>query len=134
MAQDDEGILPDALDLACREDSARALYCMPTLQNPTGAVMSAERRQAIATVLRKYRLPVIEDDIYRFLTDAPPPLSAFVPELGHYLLGCSKSIARSSDRHSPGCCGVNSFITTSLSNGWRAIRHSRPAARSCGSC
>ena len=93
VAQDDEGILPDALDLACREDSARALYCMPTLQNPTGAVMSAERRQAIATVLRKYRLPVIEDDIYRFLTDAPPPLSAFVPELGHYLLGCSKSIA-----------------------------------------
>jgi DNA-binding transcriptional MocR family regulator len=93
VAQDDEGILPEALEAACREDSPRALYCMPTLQNPTGAIMSAERRQAIAAVLRKYRLPVIEDDIYRFLTEAPPPLSAFVPELGHYLLGSSKSIA-----------------------------------------
>jgi DNA-binding transcriptional MocR family regulator len=93
VAQDDEGILPEALESACREDSPRALYCMPTLQNPTGAIMSAERRRAIAAVLRKYRLPVIEDDIYRFLTDAPPPLSGLVPELGHYLLATSKCIA-----------------------------------------
>jgi len=93
VAQDDEGILPDALESACREHSPRALYCMPTLQNPTGATMSAKRRQAIATILRKHRLSVIEDDIYRFLLDAPPPLSALVPGLGHYLLGTSKSIA-----------------------------------------
>jgi DNA-binding transcriptional MocR family regulator len=93
VAQDDEGILPEALDSACREDSPRALYCMPTLQNPTGTVMSLERREAIAAVLRKHRLPVIEDDIYRFLIDAPAPLSALVPELGHYLLGSSKSLA-----------------------------------------
>ena len=93
VAQDDEGVLPEALESACREDSPRALYCMPTLQNPTATIMSAERRQAIAAILRKYRLPVIEDDIYRFLLDAPPPLSALVPELGHYLLGSSKSIA-----------------------------------------
>jgi hypothetical protein len=29
----------------------RAIYCMPGLQNPTGAVMPAERRQAIAAIL-----------------------------------------------------------------------------------
>jgi DNA-binding transcriptional MocR family regulator len=93
LAQDDEGILPDALESACREDSPRALCCMPTLQNPTSAIMSQERREAIAAILRRHRLPLIEDDIYRFLTDAPPPVSALVPELGHYLLSSSKSIA-----------------------------------------
>ena len=50
-------------------------------------------RLEIAAVLRKYRLPFIEDDIYRFLVDAPPPLTAYLPELGHYLLGSSKGIA-----------------------------------------
>jgi DNA-binding transcriptional MocR family regulator len=93
VAIDDEGILPEALEAACREGSPRALYCIPTLQNPSGAVMSHERRGSIAAILRKYRLPIIEDDIYRFLVDAPPPLSAYVPELGHYLLGSSKGIA-----------------------------------------
>jgi len=93
VAMDEEGILPEALEAACRDGSPRALYCLPTLQNPSGAVMSHERRGAVAAILRKYRLPFIEDDIYRFLVDAPPPLSAYVPELGHYLLGSSKGIA-----------------------------------------
>ena len=94
VAMDEEGIMPEALEAACREGSPRALYCIPTLQNPSGAVMSHTRREEIAAVLRKYRLPFIEDDIYRFLVDSPPPpLSAYVPELGHYLLGSSKGIA-----------------------------------------
>jgi len=93
VAMDDDGILPEALEAACRESSPRALYCIPTLQNPSGSIMSHERRLGIAAILRKYRLPIIEDDIYRFLVDAPPPLSAYVPELGHYLLGSSKGIA-----------------------------------------
>jgi DNA-binding transcriptional MocR family regulator len=93
VAMDDDGILPEALEAACRDGAPRALYCIPTLQNPSGSIMSHERRAAIAAILRKYRLPIIEDDIYRFLVDAPPPLSAYVPELGHYLLGSSKGIA-----------------------------------------
>jgi DNA-binding transcriptional MocR family regulator len=93
VAQDESGVRPDALEAACREDSPRALYCMPTLQNPTGTTMPAERRQAIAAVLRKYRLPAIEDDTYGFLVEAPPPLATFAPDLGHYLLGTSKSMA-----------------------------------------
>ncbi len=94
VAMDEEGILPEALEAACRQGSPRALYCIPTLQNPSGAVMSHRRREEIAAVLRKYRLPFIEDDIYRFLVDSPPPpLTTYVPELGHYLLGSSKGIA-----------------------------------------
>ena len=50
LAMDEEGIRPDALEAACATTEAKALYCMPTLQNPTSAVMSDERRKQIAAV------------------------------------------------------------------------------------
>ncbi|HKF59923.1 MAG TPA: PLP-dependent aminotransferase family protein [Dongiaceae bacterium] len=89
---DDGGIIPEALESICRTEAPRALYCMPGLQNPTGAVMPAERRQAIAAILRRYGVVLIEDDIYGFLGGTLPPLSAALPELGHYLVGTSKSM------------------------------------------
>src|SRR5262249_41067370 len=36
---DGEGLVPEAFEAACRSLAPRALYCMPTLHNPTGAVM-----------------------------------------------------------------------------------------------
>ena len=89
---DESGIVPEALEAICRTEAPRAIYCMPGLQNPTGAVMPAERRQAIAAILRRYRVALIEDDIYGFLGAELPPLSAMMPELGHYLVGTSKSL------------------------------------------
>jgi DNA-binding transcriptional MocR family regulator len=89
---DDAGIVPEALEAICRAEAPRALYCMPGLQNPTGAVMPVERRQAIAEILRRYGVALIEDDIYGFLGSNLPPLAAAVPELGHYLVGTSKSM------------------------------------------
>ena len=51
------------------------LYTIPTHQNPTGGVMSRERRQALFDFCTANRLPVIEDDAYRELwfTEEPPP-------------------------------------------------------------
>src|SRR5688572_18892025 len=37
VAMDAEGLRPDSLENACRATRARALYCMPRLQNPTSA-------------------------------------------------------------------------------------------------
>ncbi|MEA2778923.1 MAG: hypothetical protein QOK29_467 [Rhodospirillaceae bacterium] len=93
VAMDEHGLKPEELETICRDEAPRALYCMPTLQNPTGIVMPPERRGAIAEILRKYQLPLIEDDTHCFLASEGPPLSARVPELAHYLLSTSKSIA-----------------------------------------
>ncbi|AUG52688.1 PLP-dependent aminotransferase family protein [Thalassospira marina] len=93
VAMDEEGILPDVLDNLCRTQSPRVIYLMPTLHNPLCSTMSHERRIAIAEVLRKHNLMLIEDGIYGFLDpDAPPPLSCFVPERAIYLNGISKSV------------------------------------------
>jgi DNA-binding transcriptional MocR family regulator len=39
VALDKDGIRPDALDEACRARKPAALYCMPSFQNPTAALM-----------------------------------------------------------------------------------------------
>ncbi len=54
VATDASGLIPENLDRAFTETGARVLYCMPTLQTPTGSVMPPERRQAIAEIVRKH--------------------------------------------------------------------------------
>lgn len=93
VATDDEGLRPDALEAACRSGEARALYCIPTMHNPTTAVMPEARRAVLAEVAEAHRLSVIEDEIYaHLLPDAPPPLVSRLPELGYYLASLSKTL------------------------------------------
>lgn len=51
------------------------LYTNPTFHNPTGYVMSLERRKALLQLCQDEKLPIIEDDVYRELwLDSPPPV------------------------------------------------------------
>lgn len=91
---DEEGLIPEALEAAIKTTGARALYTCPTIQNPTCAVMSAERRLAIAEICRRHGVTVIEDDIYNFLMERPvPPLATYLPEQTIYLTNLSKPVA-----------------------------------------
>jgi DNA-binding transcriptional MocR family regulator len=91
---DDEGVRPDSLDQACRKHKPKALFCVPTLQNPTAAVMSLKRRHAIIEVARKHHLRLVEDDICGpLLSSAPPPFAALAPELATYIGSLSKCVA-----------------------------------------
>lgn len=91
---DDEGLTPEGLDELCRKTNAKALYAMPTLQSPTTATMSTERRRRIADVARRRGLAIIEDDVYGHLpARRPPPLAAFAPERVLLVSGLSKSVA-----------------------------------------
>ncbi|MNJ11648.1 putative HTH-type transcriptional regulator YjiR [compost metagenome] len=72
VAQDHQGILPDDLDRVARATGARVLVLTPSLQNPTGACMGLERQHAVAQVVLRHGLLLIEDDVYGALTDQPP--------------------------------------------------------------
>src|SRR6266851_1552084 len=73
LAMDADGLLPDAFDSACRGGAIKALYTMPTLHNPTTAIMPEARRREIAEIARRYGVAIVEDDVYGFLLDTPPP-------------------------------------------------------------
>jgi len=87
LAMDDQGLIPKALDTACRADGARVLYCMPSFHNPSGIYMPEERRRQIAEVAKKHDLLVIDDDVFGNLhPDPAPPLSAFIPDNACYVV------------------------------------------------
>ncbi|MFI6481869.1 PLP-dependent aminotransferase family protein [Nonomuraea sp. NPDC050663] len=77
VPMDDEGVRLDLLADAFAMTGARLLYCQPTFHNPTGTVLSAERRARIGDVAHAAGAFVIEDDFARHLghgRPAPPPL------------------------------------------------------------
>jgi DNA-binding transcriptional MocR family regulator len=91
---DEHGLMPAALDAACRQVAPKALYCMPTLQNPTTASMPEERRREIASICVRHGVTIVEDDIYGFLVEgAPPALSSFAPDHSILLTSLSKCVA-----------------------------------------
>ncbi|MFC7458375.1 PLP-dependent aminotransferase family protein [Brachybacterium sp. GCM10030267] len=61
---DDDGVVPEALEEAIRTHHPRMVYLIPTFQNPTGRTMPVARRQAVADVLQRNDVPLIEDDPY----------------------------------------------------------------------
>src|SRR5712691_10716370 len=61
LAMDEHGLRPDALAAACRGRRPKALYCVPTLQNPTSALMPEERRREIARLAREHGVILVED-------------------------------------------------------------------------
>lgn len=69
---DEEGMVPDHLDLLADRHKAAGLYVMPSLQNPTGIVMSNRRRAEIAEIAARRRLKVIENGAYDGLLTSPP--------------------------------------------------------------
>ncbi len=91
---DEEGLVPQALDRAARETGARTVFVVPTLHNPTGAVMGEQRRYDIADVARTHGLAVIEDDIYGKLVDDPPPaIASLYPEGTWHATSLAKTVA-----------------------------------------
>ncbi|MFV3411252.1 PLP-dependent aminotransferase family protein [Pseudomonas nitroreducens] len=94
VAMDQEGILPEALDDICRQHRVAALYCTPTLQNPTTSVLSEPRRATLAEVCRKYNLLILEDETHAVLLENRPlPLSHHAPERSVLIGGLSKGVS-----------------------------------------
>lgn len=93
LQMDADGILPGALERAITEHHPRALYLNPTLQNPLTLTMPADRRRAVAEILHKHDLPLVEDDACCFVAaGAPAPMSRLIPDLGWHVAGLSKCL------------------------------------------
>lgn len=80
LAMDEGGIIPDAFEEACRNKAPRALYVIPSIDNPTTATLSEDRRQRLIAIARQHRVVIIEDDPYAPLRTRTTP--AFVSLAG----------------------------------------------------
>jgi DNA-binding transcriptional MocR family regulator len=82
---DGDGVRTDLLADAFAASGARVFACQPLFQNPTGAVLSPERRREVLAITRANEGFVVEDDFARRLVHAdapplPPPLAAADPD------------------------------------------------------
>lgn len=106
LDMDEFGLRPEAFRAACRTHAPKALYCCPTLHNPTTATMTEQRRRDIADIAVEFGVPVIEDDAYGRLPDpAPSTLAAYAPDNTYLISGLSKCLApglRIAYVHAPG--------------------------------
>ena len=91
---DGNGVKTDELEALIAEHKPKFVYLIPTFGNPSGAMLSAERRKAVLEMAVKHNTLIVEDDPYGdlYFGDAPPPsllnLSASVPGSRELLVHC----------------------------------------------
>lgn len=77
LSIDKEGVMMGPLAEACLNYSIKMIFINPIFQNPTGSIMSFERKAALLEFCQLRRIPIVEDDVYgglNFSTDEVTPL------------------------------------------------------------
>ncbi len=82
---DGHGVKTDELEKLIAEHQPKFVYLIPTFGNPSGALLSLERRKKVLEMAVKYNTLIVEDDPYGdlYFNEPPPPsllaLSVDVP-------------------------------------------------------
>jgi len=81
VAMDEQGMDMDDLERVLNaHPDAKFIYTVPDFQNPTGRVLSGERRRRLVELAEQYDVMVIEDNPYYFLRfegTGVPPVKAY---------------------------------------------------------
>lgn len=91
---DAHGVQVDKLEELIAQHKPKFVYLIPTFGNPSGALLSLERRRRILELAVKYQVLVVEDDPYGdlYFGEAPPPsllaLSKEVPGSREWIAHC----------------------------------------------
>jgi 2-aminoadipate transaminase len=106
---DGEGVQTDALERLIVEHQPKFVYLIPTFGNPSGAMLSLERRKRVLELAVQHDVLIVEDDPYGdlYFVDAPPPS----------LLALSGQVPGSRDRlvH---CGSLSKVLSPGLRVGW----------------
>ncbi|RZJ18336.1 MAG: PLP-dependent aminotransferase family protein [Haliea sp.] len=91
---DANGVKTDELEKLIAEHKPKFVYLIPTFGNPSGAMLSLERRKKVLELAVKYNTLIVEDDPYGdlYFNEAPPPsilsLSKDVPGSRELIAHC----------------------------------------------
>ena len=94
---DQEGMLAEELEAQHRIKPIHGVFLSPSCCNPTTVMISERRKTALAEVIGRCGMILIEDDIHAFLSagiieDYRGPISRFLPEQSVYISGTSKPL------------------------------------------
>ncbi len=106
---DAKGVDTDALEKLMAEHKPKFVYLIPTFGNPSGAMLSLERRKKVLALAVKYNTLVVEDDPYGdlYFNEAPPPS---ILSLSNDVPGSRELIAH--------CGSMSKVLSPGLRVGW----------------
>lgn len=93
---DEKGMKIEVLEQLLQRYRPKMIYTIPTFQNPTGTEMDLERRRRLVELASKYRVIILEDDVYGDLCyeGEPNPMLKSMDSQGYviYLSTFSKNV------------------------------------------
>lgn len=94
IKMDESGIIPHALEAACKNAEIKGLYLMPSCQNPTLCQIPEFRRHELTEICRRYDVKIIEDDVYALsLEQKLTPLASLAPERTFFIASTSEALS-----------------------------------------
>jgi DNA-binding transcriptional MocR family regulator len=93
VERDTDGMLPDALEQACRKHGPQVLVSSFTIHSPTTQTTTLERRIALARIAAKYEMQIIDDDAFGIFSSDSPCMQTIAPERTWYIGALSKSVS-----------------------------------------
>ncbi|MET3372886.1 DNA-binding transcriptional MocR family regulator [Variovorax boronicumulans] len=106
---DANGVKTDELEKLIAEHKPKFVYLIPTFGNPSGAMLSLERRKKVLELAVKYQTLIVEDDPYGdlYFGEAPPPS----------IMSLSKDVPGSRDLLAH-CGSLSKVLSPGLRIGW----------------
>ncbi len=106
---DADGVKTDELEKLIAEHKPKFVYLIPTFGNPSGAMLTLERRKKVLELAVKYQTLVVEDDPYGdlYFGEAPPPS---ILSLAKDVPGARELIAH--------CGSLSKVLSPGLRVGW----------------
>lgn len=106
---DANGVQTDVLEKLIAEHRPKLVYLIPTFGNPSGAMLSLERRKRVLELAVKYQTLIVEDDPYGdlYFGEAPPPS---ILALSHQVPGSRALLAH--------CGSLSKVLSPGLRVGW----------------
>ena len=106
---DANGVDTEELEKLIAEHKPKFVYLIPTFGNPSGALLSLERRKKVLALAVKYNTLIVEDDPYGdlYFNAAPPPS----------ILSLSKDVSGSRELIAH-CGSLSKVLSPGLRIGW----------------
>jgi 2-aminoadipate transaminase len=102
---DANGVKTDELEQLIAQHKPKFVYLIPTFGNPSGALLSLERRKKVLEMAVKHQTLIVEDDPYGdlYFGEAPPPSLLALSPTCPAAANCSRTAAPSARCSAPAC-------------------------------
>lgn len=92
VRMDADGMVPEELDALCAANEIKGIYVTGGMQNPSARQVPPKRRDALAKVVERHNLILVEDSSFFLYENAASAIAAMLPEKSIFLSSFSAAL------------------------------------------